>query len=233
MAQEQIKGEVSNNPKRLYRSKNDRMISGVCGGFAEYFNIEPILVRIAWVAITFFGGIGLLLYIVGLIIIPENPETVTQEKQPVKKNDRGLFWGSLLIIVGAALLLKQLGFFYYINLWHMPWQVIWAVFLILIGVFMLYNFSPFSSKTDTEDKDESDSVKAQKKQVYRSRTNKMLAGVCAGLAEYFDIDPTLVRLAFVLMSFASFGIGLVAYFVMMLVFPEMPLEDTATSIERK
>ncbi|MEJ2545551.1 MAG: PspC domain-containing protein [Calditrichaceae bacterium] len=47
-------------------------MAGVCGGFAEYLNIDPVLVRIAWVALTFLGGSGLLIYIAALIIIPEN-----------------------------------------------------------------------------------------------------------------------------------------------------------------
>jgi phage shock protein C len=65
------------------------------------------------------------------------------------------------------------------------------------------------------------------KRLYRSRSNKMLAGVCAGLAEYFDIDPTVVRLAFAAAFFFGFGSALVLYFIMMLIVPEEPLESTS------
>lgn len=62
--------------KRLYRSKKERMIAGVCGGVAEYFNIDPVIVRLIFVVLALGGGGGLLLYIVMWIIVPEEPTTV-------------------------------------------------------------------------------------------------------------------------------------------------------------
>ena len=57
--------------KRLYRSKKDRMICGVCGGIANYFNIDPTLVRLAFVSIAMGAGSGILAYIIAAIIIPD------------------------------------------------------------------------------------------------------------------------------------------------------------------
>jgi phage shock protein C len=59
------------------------------------------------------------------------------------------------------------------------------------------------------------------KRIYRSRDNRMIAGVCAGLADYLDIDPTIVRLLFVLGMVAGLA-TFWAYLVMMLVIPEEP-----------
>ena len=56
---------------RLYRSRDDRMIAGVAGGVAEYFDLDPSLVRIAWALLVFVGGFGVLLYIVMAIVVPE------------------------------------------------------------------------------------------------------------------------------------------------------------------
>ncbi len=56
--------------KKLYKSTTDRMVCGVCGGIAEYFNIDSSLIRIAWVIFTFCGGCGLLAYIIAAIILP-------------------------------------------------------------------------------------------------------------------------------------------------------------------
>lgn len=56
--------------KRLYKSSVNYMICGVCGGIAEYFNIDPTLVRLGWVLFSFMGGSGILAYIVAAIIIP-------------------------------------------------------------------------------------------------------------------------------------------------------------------
>ena len=58
--------------KKLYRSTENRVIAGVCGGIAEYFDIDPTLVRLAWVLFCVLGGSGLLAYIIAAII-PEGP----------------------------------------------------------------------------------------------------------------------------------------------------------------
>lgn len=59
--------------KRLYRSRSQRMLAGVCGGIAEYFKIDPTLVRLGWVIFCFAAGSGIIAYIIAAIIIPENP----------------------------------------------------------------------------------------------------------------------------------------------------------------
>ncbi len=61
--------------KRLYRSRSERMISGVCGGLAQYLNLDPTLVRLLFVFATLFGGPGLIAYIVMLFVVPEEPLT--------------------------------------------------------------------------------------------------------------------------------------------------------------
>lgn len=59
--------------KRLYRSDENRMLAGVCGGIAEYFDLDPTLVRLGWVVFCAMGGCGLLAYIIAAIIIPRRP----------------------------------------------------------------------------------------------------------------------------------------------------------------
>lgn len=60
--------------KKLYKSRKDRKIAGVCGGIAEYFNIDSVLVRLLLVAFTLLGGSGILAYIIAALIIPESPD---------------------------------------------------------------------------------------------------------------------------------------------------------------
>lgn len=60
--------------KRLYKSGKNKVLCGVCGGIAEYFNIDPTLVRLAWVVLGFMGGSGLLAYIIASIVIPVDPD---------------------------------------------------------------------------------------------------------------------------------------------------------------
>ena len=56
--------------KRLYKSDVNRTIAGVCGGIGEYFNIDPTLIRLAWIIFCFAGGSGILAYIIAAIVIP-------------------------------------------------------------------------------------------------------------------------------------------------------------------
>ena len=60
--------------KRLYRSGKNKILGGVCGGIAEYFGVDPVLIRLLWVIITLAWGSGILLYIIAWIIIPRNPK---------------------------------------------------------------------------------------------------------------------------------------------------------------
>lgn len=65
--------------KKLYRSKSDRMVAGVCGGLAEYFNIDPVIVRIIAFILLLPGGLpGLLPYIVLWIVVPEEGSETTK-----------------------------------------------------------------------------------------------------------------------------------------------------------
>lgn len=67
-------------PKRLYRSRTDRVIGGVCGGLGEYFGIDSLAVRLVFLILLFFGG-GLILYIIFWIIIPQKPVTFMNGRQ--------------------------------------------------------------------------------------------------------------------------------------------------------
>jgi len=64
-----------NEPKKLYRSRNNRMISGVCAGLAEFANIDPTLVRVGFVAGAFLGlGSFVIIYFIMMIVVPEAPQ---------------------------------------------------------------------------------------------------------------------------------------------------------------
>lgn len=74
--------------RRLYRSREHRMIGGVCGGLGEYFNIDPTLVRLAFVLGSLAGGPGILLYLIMLIVVPEEslvsqPTTPSLEQESI------------------------------------------------------------------------------------------------------------------------------------------------------
>ena len=136
--------------KKLYKSRQDKVLGGVCGGIAEYFGIDPVIVRLLVVVFTVMGGAGLIAYIVAAIIIPYPPDfsqaeesyqTFTNEDgesdavgnsgTPKKSDTGGLpAFGIILIILGAFVLLK--GFIPWI-----PNEVIFAVVLILLGAYFI------------------------------------------------------------------------------------------------
>ena len=59
--------------KKLYKSNTNKILEGVCGGIAEYFDVDPTIVRLAWVVFCALGGSGILAYIIAAIIIPSAP----------------------------------------------------------------------------------------------------------------------------------------------------------------
>ena len=59
--------------KRLYRSNRNRMLCGVCGGIAEYLNVDPAVVRLVWIVFCALGGSGALVYLIALILMPHRP----------------------------------------------------------------------------------------------------------------------------------------------------------------
>ncbi|HJX35956.1 MAG TPA: PspC domain-containing protein [Dehalococcoidales bacterium] len=71
--------------KKLYRSRTDRKLVGVCGGLGKYFDIDPTIVRIVFVALLFCGTLGFWLYIAMAIIVPEEPAASVKPDDIIKK----------------------------------------------------------------------------------------------------------------------------------------------------
>jgi len=134
------------NSSRLYRSVKDKTIGGVCGGLADYFNVDVVLIRVAFVLLLLFGGGGFLAYIVLWIVIPQQPtdfmkadnSTVgdsTSDKTTIKsiekkKNNTSLIAGIVLILVGLIILLDQVIPYYNII-------DFWPAILIFLGIMII------------------------------------------------------------------------------------------------
>ena len=133
--------------KHLYRSKTNKKIAGICGGFAEYFDLDPSLIRIIWLSAVLIGGTGLLLYLICWFIMPENP-----------------------------------------------------------GV----------------------SVSLGSRPLTRSTTNKIFGGVCGGLGEYFEVDPILIRVGFIILTLGA-GWGLILYIILWFSLPKKPVDKVQSN----
>lgn len=64
---------TSKNVKKIYRSTKDRWIAGVCAGFAEYFGIDPNVMRLIWVLVSLLAPVGVIIYLIAWFVIPEKP----------------------------------------------------------------------------------------------------------------------------------------------------------------
>lgn len=70
---------ANTNIRRIYRSEEDRIFAGVCGGFGDYFNIDPVIIRLVWILFVMVGGSGIILYIIAWLIIPKQPMNIDDE----------------------------------------------------------------------------------------------------------------------------------------------------------
>jgi phage shock protein C len=213
--------------KRLYKSRRDRMIDGVCGGIGEYFDIDPTIVRGVFILLALFGGSGLFVYIAGMIIIPVNPQHLSMmyagEMQPIRR-DGSRMWGVVLLGIGLIILLHNIGWFAFYQVLHVSWGLVLPIMIILLGMALIYAHQntrrSAPNPETTEDTMETQANETSYRRLYKSRRDRKLFGVCGGLGEYFDIDPTLVRILFILLTFLSFGTGIVMYLAMAIFVPE-------------
>ena len=144
--------------KRLYRSRKDKIIAGVCGGLGEYFNTDPVIIRILAVFLVFWGGGGLIAYVIAMIIIPTEPsgsqdtetvaeatpETDTVEPDREPAGDTGaLIVGVVLVVVGGIFMLKNFPFFDNYFWWfrHHIGHLFWPAAIIAVGAFMVFRGS--------------------------------------------------------------------------------------------
>ena len=187
------------------------MIDGVCAGFAEYVNWDPTLVRILWMGSVFvLNGLGIVAYLAAMFILPsdkgQNEGSGTERKSP----DAKAVIGILLILFGFFFLAHNWGWyqewplffpFHHFQWFLMPWDY-WPILLVLLGIaYIVYVLRQNKSKSESSNVD--GSASGQGKRLLRSTHNKIVGGICGGLAQYFDIDVTIVRIGIVILAVAT------------------------------
>ncbi len=139
--------------RRLYKSSGDKMLSGVSGGMAEYFGIDPVFVRLGWIVSVFLtGGISILIYIAMIFVVPKrayNPTATTDtdageddgqaaiesdETEGQRRERNRYFLGIGLVLAGVALLVYNMNFYF---LRTLDWGILGAVAVIGVGVALL------------------------------------------------------------------------------------------------
>jgi phage shock protein PspC (stress-responsive transcriptional regulator) len=126
---------------KLYRSRSERVIAGVAGGLGRYLRIEPILVRLFFILLALGDGIGVLLYIILALVIPEAPESAVEALE-VPDAGSGVDERRSTTLIGGGLLL--LGMFFLmqtLNVPFFPWfglEELWPLLLIAAGAALLW-----------------------------------------------------------------------------------------------
>jgi phage shock protein C len=140
--------------KRLYKSRKNKVIDGVCGGIAEYLDVDPVLIRLIAVVFVFTGGASVIAYIIGMIIIPYEPWSEVRSNEsgqgpdavpaPPKLKEShshtgSLIFGIIMIAFGIHFLLNRIPFFsvYYWKFWDLGWHFFWPSLLILVGLLII------------------------------------------------------------------------------------------------
>jgi len=121
--------------KRLYRSRKDSTIGGVCGGLGEYFGIDPTFIRIVAVLLIFADGVGIWGYLIAWIVMPRRPlEEAAATDEPQEKIEYAP-WnkyipGGILILLGVFFLVRE-------HWWWWNIERFWPLMLVVIGIFLL------------------------------------------------------------------------------------------------
>lgn len=122
---------------QLYRSRKNKVIAGVCGGIAEYFKIDPVIIRILFIALATMAA-GIFLYIIAIFLIPERPKDEFYESEDpfttssVDSGRSRLIGGGILVAIGILLLLKE------VLHWLNFGSIFWPVALIGFGALIVY-----------------------------------------------------------------------------------------------
>jgi len=125
----------------LKRSNKNRVFSGVCGGIGEYFNIDPTVIRIAWVLISLRSfGTSFIIYLVSSFVIPEDDGLIyeddyrSESKEKMRRNTPILI-GFGLILWGAAMMANIFFPWFQIKIHHL-WNF-WPALLIVLGIYII------------------------------------------------------------------------------------------------
>lgn len=256
----------------LYRHPSNRAFGGVCGGLADYLNLDAGLIRVLWIVLTIgSAGAGFLAYMALWLLLPVGTaHTGMQEPAAMALNQRNMRRAGLLLIgLGSLWLLANVGILPW--LWSAFWRtvgiVFWPAVLIAAGMLLLKNQKEWRSdlsalgqrlgnraqfdglaqraksvnlnglRPDGEKVRSGLSNLRQRIPLKRSREDRVVLGVCGGMARSLKVDANLVRLFWVLFSVGSIGTGAVIYALMALILPEtrpvpMPEPQVIQHIER-
>jgi phage shock protein C len=196
------------------------VFSGVCFAIGKHFNIDPFLIRVAFIFSLFLGIWGVVTYVVAAVILTKNDYFLT-ENDNSKTKSRPFKLTAIFLLALFLLLVFYISdflqFLFQPNIFGFSENLIISIFLIAAGILifvkrkLIYSNVPLTNPQF----------------LYRSINDKKIAGVCGGIANYFNQDSNFIRLLCILFSFVTAGLGLIIYLIFITIVPtENLMEDS-------
>jgi len=212
MDEERNENLIEPTEQKLLRcSVHNRMIFGICGGLSEYFRINSALLRLLFLALLIIGGFGIPIYIILGFILPSGSKVqdILPSDEIRIQHEKKIFVGWSFILVGVLMLLFYFKLITLSNFVVILENKFAPLILISTGILFFIKNNLFSEEI----------LNTNEPKKLTLSNNKMIFGVCGGIGEYLNIDPTIVRVLWVIFLFASFGIALIIYIVLKFIIP--------------
>ncbi len=228
---------MNSSYKQLKRSPTDRVLAGVCGGLGDYLNVDSLFIRLAWVLMVLAGGFGILLYIAWVVIVPVGTTSAPASPPGRSRSLFGAVLGGGLVLLGVVLLLDEWHIFDVDAIFDWSWKFAGPMLLIIGGAYLIARRrTAIESATPAPEATETvNAPRNVRDRFQKSRVNRKLFGVCGGLADYFEVDPTLVRLGVAGVTLAAPPFGIIGYLALAILAPtaqphaEQPVSAAASS----
>lgn len=218
--------QIAAGRRMIYRHPTDHSLGGVCAGVADFLNVDPVIVRGLWVVATFMSsGAGLFVYLLLWLLLPVGMQATGQMRPAAIQFNRmgGSRLATALLILGGLWLLSNLGILPalagvaggFLRIFFWP--------LLLIGIgYMLLKGRDNALRMHFGDMRTEGATATVRARIpfRRSRSDRMVLGVCGGLSDKLNLDANLIRLGWAVLTLASLGLGVFVYLGMALLVPE-------------
>lgn len=190
--------------KKLKRSKSNRIFFGVCSGLAEYYNVNPNIIRLLFAFSALLGGLGVVIYTALFIFIPvDDFVNDYEEGSKAQLLNNKILLGITLIIVGFYFLIIPPNYFSFLFWIKIPSTILFPFVFLITGILLQKNYRTMS-------------LSLSERKFQRPLKGRLFLGVCVGLAQYFGTHTIIVRFLFILFAFTTVGFGLFLYLLIAL-----------------
>lgn len=203
---EQMENAPSAAPgKKLHRSRTDVIVLGVCSGIADYLSADVANIRLIAILSILLGGWGLVAYLITGALLPVDQNQIQLadgEKKDQRKENFRVVLSGIIIFVGFHFALVSIGLIISNRLFIFPNSFVLPILFIAIGVYLVFSNRQFEV-----------SNKELPTDYNRTRDNRIIIGVCGGIGKYLNVDPTAVRIIFIIAALLTLGFAAIGYLV--------------------